>query len=813
VEHGDTALAYARETYAHAIDRLQRIAHGIQRRQGTLGLVVQACDDATLFLCISADGSPPIAGHFADAAYRTTSRALARLAAQGLSAPGDPAEIAAAARAVFDALPPAVRQQIDRHHTILVAPDFRANEDSVPFELIHDGTAFLGIAKVISRVASLRDMAGAVEAVSTTVRTRRALITSAPRVEGHPPLQFAEDERARVTEAFQSRGWDAPPITADRLTPQFFLDRLKYVALLHVAAHGQATAGTEALILPQGERLTADDLLKKRFPTMPMVYLNTCLLAQTRYLGGGVGRGIAHTLFELGAPAVIANMSPVYDKVATDLSEAFYRHAVANPVGEALRLARGELSAADVPPSLWGATVLIGDPARRLDPSRNEESHDVVAELLNAYMPEGSELDRTAAYSRTLELVGSDEGNVRAVAGLGFVQAASRLSAVETREDEEALDLMIEIASELHHLPAMAMMRTVKATHLTRSGVNDDRTRSEIDRAVMALDALQGTGATWDRLKEQLLARKKAMNLSAEGLQRQYQGGWSAADKRGADAMLDIMAAVQQAQESERGVVGMRSAERTLQDVTHNAIVIGWPGRFEDMREAAAYVTTLVSKLVQRGFIPAAAQPSAEVVLTGVLHDLWGRQHSVGLQPDLVEGWSNTLAEATRDVAREWAEPEMSRWQERLAEFNEHLEETLAFLEASSYEELYAHLDTRFQTLATEATRLLEDIAKSHPDALAASYGWLVGTIVRRNTYSPLDGSVPEDIDNRMKKLASDLWTSGERCMARYLVDGFAAVRNREWDELERWRLDVDPEKYEAIKAGMMSDMRPPALP
>jgi CHAT domain-containing protein len=812
-EHGDTALAYARETYAHAIDRLQRIAHAVQRRQGTLALVVQACGDATLFLCISAGGSPPIAGYFSDATHRRTSRALARAAAQGLAAPGGPAYIAAAGRAVFDALPPAVRQQIDRHHTILVAPDFRSNEDSVPFELIHDGTAFLALSRVMARVASLRDMAGALEAVSPTIRTRRALITSAPQVDGHPPLQFAEDERARVTEAFKARGWDAPPIAADRLTPQFFLDRLKYVALLHVAAHGQATAGTEALILPQGERLTADDLLKKRFPTMPLVYLNTCLLAHTRYLGGGVSRGIAHTLFELGAPAVIANMSPVYDKVATDLSEAFYRHAVANPVGEALRLARGELAVAGVPPSLWGATVLIGDPARRLDPSGSEESHDVVAELLDAYMPEGSELDRTAAYSRTLELVGSDEGNVRAVAGLGFVQAASRLSAVETREDEEALDLMIEIASELHHLPAMAMMRTVKATHLTQSGVTDERTIGEIDRAVMALDALQGTGPAWDRLKQQLLARKKAMNLSAQGLQRRYTGEWSAADKRGADAMLDIMAAVQQAEESERGAVGLRSSERTLRDLAHNAIVIGWPNRFEDMREAAAYVTTLVSKLVQRGFMPAAAQPAAEMVLTGVLHDLWGRQHSVGLQPDLVEGWSNTLVEAIHDVARSWANPDAAPWQERLAQFAQHLNETLAFLEACTYDEVYTHLDTRFKTLAAEATRLLDDVATSHPDAISASYGWLVGTIVRRNTYSPLDGSVPEDIDNRMKRLASELWTSGEQHMARYLMDGFAAVRNREWDELERWRLDVDPEKYEAIKAGMVSHKPAPPSP
>jgi hypothetical protein len=640
-------------------------------------------------------------------------------------------------------------------------------------------------------VASLRDMAHALETVAAGPRKRRALVACAPDAEGYPTLTFANEERVRVADTLSTRGWDAPAIEPTRLTAGFFLDRLRYIGLLHVAAHGHATAGSEALILPRGARLTADDLVSKRFPTMPFVYLNTCLLAQTRYLGGGVSRGIAHTLFELGAPAVVANMTPVYEKIAVDVSAAFYRHAESHSVGEALRLARGDMHQAGVPPSLWGTTVLVGDPRHRLEAPEPSEARDPVIDLLDAYLNGGSTSDRTAAYQRTLVEFSTNVGNARAGAALAFVQAASRLAAIDTEEDEAAVDLLIEVANELRHLPSEAMTRTLKATHLADSGADNDATATEIDRALVVLDALQGAGDLWDRIRLQLLARRKSIGLAAVGLQRRYSGDFSAADKGAADALLDVIEGVQQAQESERGVVGIRAHVETVEDVAHNAIVIGWSNRFEDMREIAAYATTLVNDLVRLGFLPSVARPHAERILAGLLSDLWGRQPSAGLQAELVEGWAGALVQAVADVARTWTAPEQTPWFAELEDFEHRLDAALERIEAASYDEVYECLEKEFSALSATMANVLGEIERHHPATLGAAYGWLTGTIIRRNTYSPLDGSVPEDIDERLKKLATVSRLLSERYLFRYLADGFSSVRNKQIDELERWRLDV----------------------
>ena len=89
---------------------------------------------------------------------------------------------------------------------------------------------------------------------------------------------------------------------------------------------------------------------------------------------------------------------------------------------------------------------------------------------------------------------------------------------------------------------------------------------------------------------------------------------------------------------------------------------------------------------------------------------------------------------------------------------------------------------------------------RNAPEALAGCYAWLLGSIVVRNTFSPLEGSVPELIGERMNKLASKLWMDGEGYLMHYLGEGFSMVRNAEFDELQRWKLDITPERYEKLK-------------
>src|SRR5262249_10290035 len=139
------------------------------------------------------------------------------------------------------------------------------------------------------------------------VATRHALVVSASAAVPQRPLLTAAPECTQVRVGLRAAGFDAPDITESRLDAAFFTDRLGWIDVLHVAAHGESPAGTEYLALPNGRRLSVDELLARQQRSMPFVYLNTCQLGVTRYLGGGQSRGLAFTLAELGALAVMAN--------------------------------------------------------------------------------------------------------------------------------------------------------------------------------------------------------------------------------------------------------------------------------------------------------------------------------------------------------------------------------------------------------------------------------------------------------------------------------------------------------------------------
>ena len=80
-------------------------------------------------------------------------------------------------------------------------------------------------------------------------------------------------------------------------------------------------------------------------------------------------RGIATQLLEHGAPAVVAALQTLPDRVGGRIATAFYRHAAAEPIGLALRHARQALDAGGLAPSCWALCVLHGDPALTVSPA------------------------------------------------------------------------------------------------------------------------------------------------------------------------------------------------------------------------------------------------------------------------------------------------------------------------------------------------------------------------------------------------------------------------------------------------------------
>ena len=89
--------------------------------------------------------------------------------------------------------------------------------------------------------------------------------------------------------------------------------------------------------------------------------------------------------------------------------------------------------------------------------------------------------------------------------------------------------------------------------------------------------------------------------------------------------------------EEEVGPTRLREQEENLEDVAWNAVVIGYPNRFEDVGEASGYAVLLAKKLIERGDLPDVALPFTPAMLVGLLWFLWSDQQMSYLAPEVAE--------------------------------------------------------------------------------------------------------------------------------------------------------------------------------
>src|SRR5262249_26165509 len=93
--------------------------------------------------------------------------------------------------------------------------------------------------------------------------------------------------------------------------------------------------------------------------------------------------------------------------------------------------------------------------------------------------------------------------------------------------------------------------------------------------------------------------------------------------------------------------------------------------------------------------------------------------------------------------------------------------------------------------IAERARALLAGVDQQNSDRLADAAAWILGTLLERNTYSWADGSVPEDICRRLKRVYAEIAADGESLFMPWLMEGFRAVRERGLDELDRWKYGI----------------------
>ena len=789
-----------------AVDRLQRIAHALRSHPGAAAIVLQRQEVGYLFICVTGDEPGQVHLVNADPEYEVAAGELAHklqedtdwLALTGELPVSD--TVTPAGKNAYQALPPALQELITANHTLLIVPDFRANADDVPFELFHDGKGFLGANRIIARFTSLRLLTHAVEHLSRRLPHKRALVASASHLNGRPDLELplSREEIQTVQGMLVRTGWDTPVINEHRLSPQFFIDRLEYISLLHIAAHGQV-AINEAIIMPDGARLTTEDLLRKRFSQLPVTYLNICSIGQAHYVGAGISRGIAHAMVEAGAPAVVANLLPVEDRNASQLALEFYRYSQRYPFGEALRLARNKLAKQNVHPILWGTTILIGDPWVTLEPGATKLS--TATQLLDAYFSLSTDdRDREDKRQKAIIALLSDPGDVRLQASVELLRLSATVTDLSDAQQRAQWDQVVRLADEIDHLPAMALARYVRLNQLDSSLEPADRLRL-IDDAVRYIEPMAVIDQAWERLLLDAHAKRSHLDLGARDLEVQMHNASDQSKEDELQVIMDTILGAQARQEAVDGRVTLRQPERNVDDVLWNAVVIGHGNRFEDMPEAFSFSIQLAAKLHNHSVLPAQAMPYAPIILVGFLYFIWHSQNLTYLAPEMVEGWVGALKVAITELAREWAPPSGRPWFKKLDSFSNMVDAVIERLNDFSYEEIYHHLDPEMSKLQLLAKDILVNIQAKYKQALAGSTGWIMGTIIQKNTFSPLDGSVPEDIGEHLCQIYFEIESIAEGCFMSWLMDGFQGVRERQFDELQRWKANIEPEHGKAKRS------------
>ena len=796
---GEDAEAVASALLA-ANDSLGRIRAALRAHPDALALVSHVVDDAVSFLMIRGGGEP-FAYEIAAADYRAACAALERAAYVAIRARGKresraEADLVAAGRRAFEALPSGLRDAIAGSRVLLLAPDFHGRDDAVPFELLHDGTAHLAATRVIARHPSLAGMAASLDAHPRTRDRRRALVVAAPVADGYATLELAALERQDIVDALGRQGFDAPSIDPARLSSAFLVDRLGYVDVLHVAAHGESGADLEWLVLPQGQQLLVDDLLRDPQYSLPFAYFSTCDLGQTRYLGAGVSRGFAHSFVELGAPAVIAHAKPVPDDAARRLAQAFYLRVADHDVGQALLDARNALREAGESAAVWASAILMGNPwhavAGRDVPARD----DPAADVLDAYFGIGADDARKARAWLLADLALAQAGSTgiddpRLEAATGLVRAVSRLHGLQTDDEIAALDDAIAVADALQHLPARALLRLVRANGVDASGTGAQAIDCFAD-AIGYLAPLAAFEPDWEPLLAGARQRLALQRARLEGLEIRTHLPEGQEDDGGARLIMEALLGAQQAVEEQYGRVTLRDVENDAADIAWNAVVAGHPNAFESMPESVAFATQVARRLVQRGELDDAAMPHAPVLLAGMLRHLWDSQNLHFLAPELAEGQAGAVRALIDDIRARWSPPDAQDWYALVEPAAAAIDELLSFIDGLRWEEVYEHLDPGMDALAQRLVAMLDEVEARHPSALAGCAAYVSGTVMARNTFSPFDGSVPESIGERLAGVYHALDRDNPSRFLDYLSRGFATVTARPLDELARWRMQPD---------------------
>ena len=780
-----------KQAYEAALDRLGRLQYAIGRISNSCALVMHTVGNHVFFAAATGDVRAPLVMASAGKEYLDAATNLARALTDAIrdSTFDTTDRVEHFGRAAFDSLPKEIQALLRKRRNIYLLPDFFADREGIPFELFHDSHDFLCLSKVISRSLSLRELVRAVEPpVIRPEHRQRAICLAVAEPDGFPRLQYAVPEVRSVRSVLEGK-WDAPDLESASLDATRLLQGIELAGVTHIAAHGTISAGGEALVLNEGERLTVEDINERPRLLGGLIFLNACSLARVRYLGAGASSGIASAFVRAGAPCVIANLLPVEDRSANELAISFYEAAGSRPTGESLMVARKKIAANGAPPSRWGTTVLLGNPQFRIAGGRalGTPGQDAAAELLYRYsVPEKEHADHSDAMVTAVSVLKREPQHVRLRAAVDWVWAASAIDS--DASSAEAL-AAARVARGLDCRPAEGLFLYAAAQTMK----DPDHLRGTLDEAIWALEPLAPLNDIWRNMHVEASAQRQKLDARREVPFIDGPLRVNDTDDPAVQAVLQIQHAIDRGSIREQGSLRIRHPERTLADVAWNAVVIGQQDRFHGEDAQAGCAMQIAGKLEDLSLIDGAAMPDVRRVAIGLLSFLWETQRITHLERERALGQSETLRLMIERVDKAWDGETRARLQpltdavdalesQAPAGGNKFQRALEALNAAESTPDAVADLESRIRST-------LERCAAISPHAQAEAAAWSIGLLLERAHQCLRSQPARATARDQLLQVSSSLSSEMEGWLFPYLMDGYKPVREATFDFVQRWKL------------------------
>lgn len=365
--------------------------------------------------------------------------------------PGLAKELAKWGKLLYDHLFPRVQgnaaELVTRLHASTGPVLVRTNEQEVPWELLHDGTDFLGLRHDLGRrLVGKRPVVGG----RSISRVSRALIVG----DTIDNLPSAREEVAKVAAWLGGRGIDCKVLLGQEAT---LLDVVTELAseetpydLFHFCGHVATGSGTTGLVM-HDRQLLGEVVLQtlSSVGAPPVAFINGCASA-----GGGEVASMCMSFMALGAKTVVGTRTEVADEGAWQFAAEFYGRLLAGePAGAGVRAARAALR--ERPDAAWASFILYGDPAAGLTKDETTESpqppepHD--DDLMIALAPDARQLMRRVHESA------ADRGGVASVDLLqGLLGEADIRRRIEGSIGADAMEALDQVIHQVLSRPARA---------------------------------------------------------------------------------------------------------------------------------------------------------------------------------------------------------------------------------------------------------------------------------------------------------------------------------------------------------------------